>query len=117
MFQLLLPLKQQVSAAEADNSEACKGATGGPDYQHATTLNASMIRVSCVFVLSYITYCIFLNTQLPAMMPLSVFPLMYFLSFPLIWGNRIHGYNIHSTPEVGNFDGLQFPDSPASIWS
>ena len=37
----LLPLKQQVPAAERDNSNACKGAFGGLNHQHLTTFNTS----------------------------------------------------------------------------
>jgi len=46
----LLPLKQQVPAAEQDNSNACKGAFGGLTHQHLTTFNTSMTNISIVFL-------------------------------------------------------------------
>lgn len=46
----LLPLRQRVSAAELDNSDACKGAFGGLNHQHLTTFNTSMTNISTAFL-------------------------------------------------------------------
>lgn len=46
----LLPLEQQVPAAERDNSNACKGAFGGLNHQHLTTFNTSMTNISIMFL-------------------------------------------------------------------
>ena len=60
----LLPLKQQVSAAELDNSNACKGAFGDLNHQHLTTFNTSMTNISIIF-LSHLTLLLtFHNSRL-----------------------------------------------------
>lgn len=52
----LLPLKQQVSAAEPDNSKACKGAFGGLNHQHLTTFNNQHDQHFChTFISSCVT--------------------------------------------------------------
>jgi len=64
----LMPLKQQVSAAEIDNSEECKGASGDLNHQRATTFSASMTNIFFVFVSSCVTSYFSSNIQLPATM-------------------------------------------------
>lgn len=59
----LLPLKQQVPAAELDNSNARKGAFGGLN-QHLTSLNTSMTSVSIVLLFHLALLLTFHNSRL-----------------------------------------------------
>lgn len=63
----LLPLKQQVPAAELDNSSACKDAFRDLSHQHLTTFNTSMTNISMVFLFHLAFLLTFRNSQSPAM--------------------------------------------------
>lgn len=78
----LLPLKQQVSAAELDNSDACKGAFRGLNHQHLTPFNTSMTNISVVFLFHLVLLLTFCSSQSPTMklMP-SFFPLLKLKKF------------------------------------
>lgn len=85
-----LPLKQQVSAAELDNSNACKGAFGGLSHQHLTTFNSSMTNISIVFLFHLALLLTFRDSQLPAMRLFPFFPLSSLKKFILTFVFHIY---------------------------
>lgn len=75
----LLPLKQQVPAAELDNSSACKDTFRDLSHQHLTTFNTSMTSIAMIFLFHLAFLLTFRNSQSPAMRLFPFLPASWIL--------------------------------------